>query len=175
MTHAELVKAACRWLRSYKKCKPVFADFRHQYSDEIPDAIGWTRTLTHVVECKVTRSDFRADAKKRHVVNGDSIGHRRWYLTPSGLLRSLGELPEGYGLLTSKTGKRIRIHTLAQPRTPSAKAAREEIDILRQAVIRHAMGVEWKPAEFRFKTKAEAKADEYAIALKERRAAGFDE
>lgn len=149
MTHAELVCCACCWLSSKHRCRPVFAEFQHVYSDEMPDAIGWTRRLTHVVECKVSRNDFLADRKKTHVRAGNSIGHRRWYLTPSKLVRSDEALLEGHGLLYA-TSRGIRVVKKAPPRMPSSTAVREEIDILRQAVLRHVRRQPWKASEYRF-------------------------
>ena len=137
VTHTDLVHHACRWLAGKHRCRPVFAEFQHLYSDEMPDAIGWTRRLTHVVECKVSRSDFRKDAKKRHVLAGDCIGQRRWYLCPPDLIRPDEAEFAACGLLYLMP-RGVRVVLKAPNRDPSKKAIREEIDILRQAVKRHA-------------------------------------
>lgn len=147
MTHEELVMRACRWLGSKHRCRPIFAEFKHRYSDEMPDAIGWTRRLTHVVECKISRADFLKDRKKTHVRAGNSIGHRRWYLTQPDLIRP--EEVEGHGLLYLMP-RGVRLVKKAPHRTPSSTAVREEIDILRQAVLRHVRQQPWTASEYRF-------------------------
>lgn len=155
MTHDDLVARACRWLRGTKRCKPAFAEFQpafaefqHMYLTEMPDAIGWTGSEVHVVEVKVSRSDFHADARKTHTRLGDSMGHRRWYLVPRGLLVA-SDVPEGYGLLYALP-KTIKVVQPAAPRTPSRLAEIAATSILRQAVIRHEGGVEWRSDQHRF-------------------------
>lgn len=150
MTHEELVQRACRWLRGgSRRCAPVFAEFQHLYSNEMPDAIGWTGAgVVWVVEVKVSRSDFLADAKKLHRLAGVSMGHRRSYLVPKGLIGA-DEVPGDHGLLYASP-KTIRIAKKAPPRDPGPRAAREAERILRQAVIRHERGLGWSPEDHRF-------------------------
>jgi len=66
-------------------------------SGETPDAIGWVNGASIMVECKRSRSDFLADRKKPARRGGRALGHWRFYVTPTGLLRP-EELPDGWGL-----------------------------------------------------------------------------
>lgn len=98
MTHAQLVKLAERWLRSYR-CSIVLSE-QTADSGEVPDVIGWRSNYDSVlVECKVSRADFFADQNKpvRRCPQA-GMGSRRFYLTPKALLHP-GELPLGWGLL----------------------------------------------------------------------------
>jgi hypothetical protein len=96
---------------------------------EIPDAIGWLRSgVSLLIECKASRGDFLSDAVKPSRRSGkvgvpgspaptapepeikpprktEGLGAYRFYLTPSGLLRS-DELPEGWGLLELRSSPR---------------------------------------------------------------------
>ncbi len=64
-----------------------------------PDAIGWRYgSDVLVVEVKVSRSDYRADADKVAHRAGRIPGKRRWYCTPKGLIMP-SELREGWGLV----------------------------------------------------------------------------
>jgi len=51
-----------------------------------------------MIECKVSRSDFFADAKKPQRLAGTGIGERRYFMTPVGLVKP-SELPEEWGLI----------------------------------------------------------------------------
>ncbi|MDP9039800.1 MAG: hypothetical protein M3O02_11105 [Acidobacteriota bacterium] len=65
---------------------------------EVPDAIGWRYGRSVLIECKVSRADFLADAKKPHRQVTGGVGERRYFLTPPGLLLP-DELPKDWGLL----------------------------------------------------------------------------
>lgn len=98
-THNELVLRACQWLRT-RGCKVVMAEpgLLHNMS---PDALGWeSLSETHQIECKISRSDFKADSEKRHKTWRDEhqLGLYRWFMTPRGLVTP-HELPQGWGLL----------------------------------------------------------------------------
>lgn len=106
MTHAELVVRAAAWLRN-RGCSVVLTD-RSSSARERPDAIGWAAgAVSHVVEVKVSRSDFFADADKCCHRSGVLMGAHRWYFTPRGLL-TLPEVPERFGLVEVR-GERTRI------------------------------------------------------------------
>jgi len=99
MNHAELVNRATRWLKNTIGCRVVLSELV-AYTDtgETPDAIGWVRGYSILVECKATRPDFRADSKKRaRATHMPALGHWRFYLTPPDLVRP-GELQHGWGL-----------------------------------------------------------------------------
>lgn len=148
LTHEQLVIRACRWLRSKKRCRPVFAEFQVMANAEQPDAIGWTSSgIVHVVEAKVSRADFLRDAKKWHRLGDDSMGHYRWYVAPPGLIWE-ADL-DGAGLL-KRSGRGLCIVVPAIVRRMSPRGTGEAKQILRQAVIRHEDGVEWRRDVFRF-------------------------
>ena len=105
-THAELVQRARRWLTNTVGCRLVLTEMRCFNISEEPDAIGWLGIQSYVVECKVSRSDFQADAKKFAARMNCRLGAHRFYLTPPGLLRP-DEIPEPCGLLEVH-GRRVR-------------------------------------------------------------------
>lgn len=72
----------------------------------MPDAIGWKGKCHSVmVECKISRADFLADAAKPWRVKPETaLGCERYYLAPAGMIRP-SELPKGWGLLEVKSRK----------------------------------------------------------------------
>ncbi len=53
---------AVQWLRSYYKCGVILSE-QYCATGEVPDVIGWKGFCRSVlVECKVSRADFLADA-----------------------------------------------------------------------------------------------------------------
>ena len=96
MNHADLVSRATRWLRNTLHCRVVLSELVTA-AWETPDAVGWVGTTCIVVECKTSRSDFRADAKKFfRQMPKHGVGDWRFYLTAPGLLDGL-TLPDGWG------------------------------------------------------------------------------
>lgn len=85
-------------------CTIALAETGNCVSGEIPDAIGWhprhgTHAFSVVVEVKVSRSDFLADAKKPHRKDGATgMGNYRYFLAPQGVIQ-LEEVPKGWGLI----------------------------------------------------------------------------
>ncbi|GGL15476.1 hypothetical protein [Deinococcus radiotolerans] len=113
-THAQLVELARQWL--YRQdCSYVFTEYGAL--TEKPDALGYFGPqATILIECKVSRADFRADAKKRwRKEPATGLGRWRYYLAPRGLLRP-EDLPERWGLLevlptgTIKCVHGLRVH-----------------------------------------------------------------
>ena len=126
------------------------------YLSELPDSIGWTASgLVHVVEAKVSRADFLRDAKKWHRKGGVSMGHRRWFVAPRGLIRheELGD----HGLL-EPSGRGLKMVFVAPPREQCPRARREAHSILRNAIVRHEKGIRWHSDAFRFDTIEQSKA-----------------
>lgn len=162
MTHDELVLRAVRWLRGTRRCGVVLAELT-TVAPMVPDAIGWADagTWSVLIECKTSRSDFRADAKKPHRRPGVvGVGQERWYMAPPGLLNP-EELPEEWGLLevlarsvrVAKVCPRTRLRKLV--RHPIAMPIEErrlwEATLLVSALRRHNSGAEWDNAQARFK------------------------
>ena len=137
MDHAQLVERAAIWLRKVENCKVVLKEFR-SVLDEIPDAIGWKNngTMSILIECKATRSDFLKDKnksfRKQSVI---SLGRLRFYMVPKGLIE-LDELPRGWGLL-EVTDKKIYVTHRPQPRTFDTRISALEIRILFAATQRY--------------------------------------
>ena len=106
--HAQLVKRAVEWLRYTYRCGIILSE-QYCASGEVPDVIGWKGSCQSVVvECKVSRSDFLADANKPFRLRPeDGLGSRRFYMAPVGLI-AREELPRYWGLLECKGGGMCR-------------------------------------------------------------------
>ncbi len=98
-SHALLVSKAVEWLRREYRCGIILSE-QYCATGEVPDAIGWKgQCKSVVVECKVSRADFLADAKKEFRLRPElGLGCERLYLAPSGTIRP-EELPASWGLL----------------------------------------------------------------------------
>lgn len=121
MKHEQLVSLAIDWLRRYR-CGVVLSE-QYCATGEVPDAIGWRASSrlgisrSVIVECKASRADSLADAKKPFRVNSaDALGSERYYLAPRGVI-AVEELPAHWGLLEC-TGRTV---------TVAAKAARGDL------------------------------------------------
>jgi hypothetical protein len=95
MTHKDLVEIGYRWLLKRGGCGVALKELKSM-SAEIPDAIGFSSHHSHLIECKVSRSDFMKDKKKGHRAFG--MGDYRYFICPTGLI-SVNELPEKWGLI----------------------------------------------------------------------------
>lgn len=97
--HELLVKRAVEWLRRYYKCGVILSE-QYCATGEVPDVIGWRdRCKSVLVECKVSRADFLADAEKPFRRNPEEgMGSQRFYMAPAGVIRPQ-ELPAHWGLL----------------------------------------------------------------------------
>lgn len=116
MTHDELVLRGEKWLRnteerclgmplangstcySSARCSTIVAELV-THASETPDVIGWRDGRSVLLECKTSKSDFRADQKKLfRRIPGAGMGDCRFYLTPPGLLVPQA-LPGNWGLI----------------------------------------------------------------------------
>ena len=95
LTHDKLVKKAIKWLWG-QGCVVVITEMAGRSQE--PDAIGFCTTYSILIECKASRSDFLSDKHKCHHRAGYSMGSRRYYLAPKGMINP-EELPEKWGLL----------------------------------------------------------------------------
>ena len=102
MKHTQLVARAAEWLRSKYGCGIVLSE-QYCVTGEVPDVIGWKASCQSVlVECKVSRSDFLADAHKPfRAAPEEGLGSKRLYLAPAGIIAP-DELPPHWGLLEYK-------------------------------------------------------------------------
>ncbi len=108
MTHAQLVRLAEAWLRRCYRCGVILSE-QSCSSGETPDVIGWKgKCRSVVVECKVSRADFLADAQKPWRKDPSiALGCERLYAVPAGLI-SCDELPPGWGLLEVR-GRKLQL------------------------------------------------------------------
>jgi hypothetical protein len=106
VTHEQLCKAGRRWLLTNKQCRVVAMELSTAIG-ETPDVIGFANHGSRLIECKVSRGDFRADKKKIHHQADIGIGMMRWYLTPRNLVKP-EEVPTGWGLLEYRKSKHAR-------------------------------------------------------------------
>lgn len=125
--HAQLVEAAVDWLRHKYRCGIVLSE-QYCATGEVPDAIGWKGMCRSVVvECKASRADFLADAKKPFRTNpGEGLGCERYYLAPPGLIAP-SELPKDWGLLEYNR-KRVNVVVKASRR----KSLRTELGLMKE-------------------------------------------
>jgi hypothetical protein len=108
ITHSDLVQRAKRWLEhahgSKYACGVVLAQYRC-YAPEIPDVIGFNNHRSILIECKVSRADFKADKYKSHRHRTEGMGNLRYYLTLPNVACP-EDINDGWGLLYA-TDKRI--------------------------------------------------------------------
>lgn len=163
MTHKELVHLAALWLRKHHRCTVMFTEIVTR-SDIIPDAIGWRvdGRWSVLIECKVSRSDFKRDASKRiHLDPDNAPGQERWYLTPPGLVKP-EEVPTGWFLAEAhpdgKIKKVVKFKGVewGRPILPSRSVA--EMPYLLSALRRHDLRIPFDPVRGRFRTFKEEKA-----------------
>ena len=130
-THDELVDRAGRWLLNSYRCKLVIIRAQPWSCREHPDAIGWNHAGESVVlECKMSRDDFRADRQKAWRTHGAGMGGKRFYMIPESLRQSDGahlRVPQGIGLLIVGT-RRVTVQREAEGRQDRGWA--EEICLL---------------------------------------------
>jgi len=140
MTHAQMVRVAEKWLRSYR-CGVVLSE-QACVSGEMPDAIGWKRASHSVlVECKISRADFLADRAKPWRVKPElGVGCERFYLAPAGMIRE-EELPVGWGLLALKA-RRIEMTRASKKNLRSAKGFACEMNLLLASLRRVEIRIE---------------------------------
>src|SRR6516164_8709553 len=98
-SHEHLVLMVVLWLRRHYKCGIVLSE-EYCGTGEVPDVIAWKgRCKSVLVECKVSRADFLADAAKPFRQKPEEgMGCQRFYMAPSGMIRP-DELPKHWGLL----------------------------------------------------------------------------
>jgi hypothetical protein len=110
--HAQLVERAVEWLRHTYRCGIILSE-QSCAGGEVPDVIGWKGFCQSVlVECKVSRGDFLADANKPFRLKPEEgLGSRRFYMAPAGLI-GREELPRHWGLLECK-GRQVQMSVKA--------------------------------------------------------------
>lgn len=110
LTHSELCKIAAIFLRR-EGFKVVFDERMRtdtQYGER-PDAIGFRKGVSCLIEVKCTRRDFLSDKKKKfRIAPEKGMGDWRFYLSYPGVIEP-SDLPEGWGLLHVAGGKIVKV------------------------------------------------------------------
>jgi hypothetical protein len=100
MDHSELVQLAVQWLYK-RKCGFVLSElgvFTGSYN-ESPDAIGFRKKGSILIEVKTSEIDFRKDKRKPFRSKASKgMGDYRFYMCPKGLIKAK-QLPDKWGLL----------------------------------------------------------------------------
>lgn len=86
LSHPQLVARAIRYLRTIRKCQIVLSEMQCNWL-ESPDAIGFSKKVSILIECKTSRSDFSRDSRKASRRPGVGMGYYRFYLVPAGIVR----------------------------------------------------------------------------------------
>ncbi|PYY02618.1 MAG: hypothetical protein DMG64_10975 [Acidobacteria bacterium] len=141
MTHLRLIEEAVRWLRSKYRCSIVLSE-QSCSSGETPDAIGWKgQNHSVVIECKVSRSDFHADALKPWRTDPQhALGCERFYLAPAEMI-SVDELSCGWGLLEVR-GREIRVMQKSKKNLRTSEGLANEMNLLLASLRRVEVRIE---------------------------------
>ena len=143
MTHDELVFRAGKWLRNSFGCRVVLTEHvAYTSTGEIPDAIGWVREKSILVECKTSKSDFTADQTKPfRRPNAMALGNWRFYLCTFDLRED--EIPEGWAAY-KVVGRKIEymggVKYLRCGNSPFESCIRDENSILISALAKAQKG-----------------------------------
>lgn len=80
-------------------------EFSGGWMPERVDALLFKTGISFLIETKISRSDFLADAKKDFRINPENgVGMYRYYACPEGLI-SVEELPDKWGLIYVPEGR----------------------------------------------------------------------
>ncbi|MBU1248701.1 MAG: hypothetical protein KKB70_08385 [Proteobacteria bacterium] len=123
--HHDLVGRAAKWLKN-NGYKVVLTEI-NSMSSERPDALGFNSEFSCLIECKTSRTDFLADAKKyfrRRPQEG--MGALRYYLAPAGIITT-EDLPEKWGLLEVRGSKVFKIVEAEMFDRPAAAMAEHPV------------------------------------------------
>src|SRR4051812_48028888 len=91
--HESLRKIAVKWLTN--SGHTVVLSELVSSAFETPDAIGWKYGNSTLVECKVSRSDLKANATKPSVIGDRCVGRKRYFMVPDGLIDASDPLMTG--------------------------------------------------------------------------------
>ena len=119
--HKQLTLQAAKWLKKHVRnitipnCPYIASEWlTNTLTGEMPDVIGWCNWTSVLIEVKVGRGDFFADAKKTfRKIGKEGMGELRYYCCPVGLIRE-SELPEKWGLLYLNDKNNIEIIKVAE-------------------------------------------------------------
>lgn len=107
-THAEVQDAVASYFMTAGRMRIVCKEMRSKLK-EVPDIYGIDRLGTYMVEVKVTRKDFLADAKKTFRLRPkEGVGKWRYYACPAGVILE-SDLPPKWGLIYLHPDGKIEI------------------------------------------------------------------
>lgn len=106
--HCDLVALGARWLGK-QGFGVVATEIQASRCREQPDVVGFRSSCSAIIEVKVSKADFRADAKKPER-SGElpGLGVYRFYLSPIGVIAP-EDLPPGWGLIHEVGGKLVDV------------------------------------------------------------------
>lgn len=140
VTHKQLVDSARRWLVAHGY--PLVVTECVTNGREVPDALGWKGTGSTLIECKTSRSDFAADARKPFRQQPEhGVGGTRFFLVPDTMRLDVSELPAGWGLMRLIThgAARGQVCCVWRAETWKERNVRQELKILLSLVRRLAV------------------------------------
>lgn len=106
--HCDLVVLGAKWLRK-QGFGVVATEVRAIHSREEADVVGFRSNCSAIIEVKVSKADFRADAKKPERTGAQpGLGVYRFYLSPVGVI-GREDLPPGWGLIHEVNGKLVDV------------------------------------------------------------------
>ena len=131
MNHKELTLKASRWLKKHRQnavipnCSTIATEIVCLNAEgEIPDVFGWCSWTSVLIEVKVSRSDFKKDAKKIFREYPDmGMGEFRYYICPTDLIK-VNELPPHWGLLYYSEERGIEIIQKAERQQANLQSER---------------------------------------------------
>jgi hypothetical protein len=128
------------WLRR-SRCGIVLSE-QGCSSGEMPDAIGWKgKNHSIVIECKISRADFLADADKPWRKRPEiALGCERYYAAPGGLLRA-DEMPAGWGLL-EVVGRQLKVAKRSSRKLRHPEGLMNEMNLLLASLRRVEVRIE---------------------------------
>ena len=140
--HAQLVARAAEWLRCKYGCGIILSE-QYCASGEVPDVIGWKGLCQSVlVECKVSRSDYLADANKPfRLAPEEGLGSKRFYMAPAGVI-ARDELPKHWGLLECKGREVVMTVKPGRPDLRTMAGLMKEMNLLLASLRRVEVRIE---------------------------------
>lgn len=144
LNHRKLCIIASKYIRSQKGLIQPYSVCELERVGESPDAFGWGRGSTILIEAKYSRADFLSDKKKHfRIYREQGVGDFRYYICPTGLIKE-HELPVFWGLLyVDEKGKITPIKNAKKQESSKA----EELKIICSIITREGI----KPQLFSYK------------------------
>lgn len=105
MNADHVTRRACSLIRRLHGCTIGAVEFTGGWHKERVDAILFNSSESFLIETKISRQDFLADAKKPFRLDpSKGVGRYRYYACPEGLIKP-EELPDRWGLIYVPEGR----------------------------------------------------------------------